>query len=135
MSPNRVRAALVIAALAVGCAIAGAGIDHWVMQRGLRRGRGFGGPLQGNAPPEAASRRREEMLANMTEDLRLTPAQRSGIDSIMQRTDSALRVVRGEMQPRLKDIFERSRAEISTRLDPGQRVKFAQQQPPRRPRR
>jgi hypothetical protein len=72
------------------------------------------------------------MLAHMTDDLRLTPAQRAGIDSIMQRTDSALRVLRGEMQPRLTQIFERSRAEISTRLDPAQRVKFAQQKPPRR---
>ena len=53
----------------------------------------------------------------------------------MQRTDSALRVVRGEMQPRLTQIFESSRVEISARLDSAQRVKFAQRQPSRRERR
>jgi hypothetical protein len=48
----------------------------------------------------------------------------------MQRTDSALRVVRGEMQPRLRQIFDSSRAEISARLDSVQRVEYA-----KRPRR
>jgi Spy/CpxP family protein refolding chaperone len=71
----------------------------------------------------------------MSRDLNLTPAQRVGIDSIMQRTDSALRAVRAEAQPRLTRIFESSRAEISARLDSAQRVKFAQRQSRRRERR
>jgi hypothetical protein len=50
----------------------------------------------------------------------------------MQRTDSALRIVRREMQPRLEQIFQSSRAEISARLDSAQRVKFAQRPPYRR---
>jgi hypothetical protein len=50
----------------------------------------------------------------------------------MQRTDSTLRVVRREMEPRLRQIFDSSRAQISARLDSAQRVKFAAQRPPRR---
>ena len=129
MSNGRARAAVIIAAIAIGSAVAGAGIDRWVMTHGPRRGRG--GPPSAQSP-EASARRRAEMLERMTKDLSLTPAQRAGIDSIMQRTDSALRVVRGEMQPRLTAIFDRSRAEISARLDSTQKVKFEQQRAERR---
>lgn len=129
MTNGRARAAIIIAAIAIGSAIAGAGIDRWVVTHSPRRGRG--GP-PGAQSPEAAARRRAEMLEHMTKDLSLTPAQRAGIDSIMQRTDSALRVVRGEMQPRLTAIFDSSRAAISARLDSTQRVKFEQQRAERR---
>ena len=129
MNPGRARAALVIAAIALGSAVAGAGLDRWVMTHGPRRGRG--GPPPSALSPEAGARRRAEMLERMTKDLKLTPAQRAGIDSVMQRTDSALRVVRGEMQPRLRQIFDSSRAQISARLDSAQRVQFAKM-PPRR---
>lgn len=129
MSNGRARAAVIIAAIAIGSAVAGAGIDRWIVTHGPRRGRG--GPPSAQSP-EASARRRAEMLEHMTKDLSLTPAQRAGIDSIMQRTDSALRVVRGEMQPRLTAIFDRSRAEISARLDSTQKVKFEQQRAERR---
>lgn len=129
MTNGRARAGIVIAAIAIGSAIAGAGIDRWVVSRAPRHG--HGGPL-GAQSPEAAARRRAEMLERMTKDLSLTPAQRAGIDSIMQRTDSALRVVRGEMQPRLTAIFDSSRARIAARLDSAQKIKFAQQRPRRR---
>ena len=126
MTPSRGRAALVIAAIAICSAIAGAGIDRLMLARAPRR-----------RPPsslsrEEAARRRAEMLEHMTKDLSLTPAQRVGIDSIMQRTDSALRVVRSEMQPRLTQILDSSRAQIAARLDSTQRVKFAERRPPRR---
>ena len=133
MNTSRARAALIVAAIAIGCAFAGVGIDRWLMTRGPRHGRG-GGPLSASATPQAAAKRRGEMLERMSRDLKLTPPQRAGIDSIMQRTDSALRVVRGAMQPRLTQIFESSRAEISTRLDSAQRVKFAQRLSSRRER-
>lgn len=129
MTNGRGRAAIVIAAIAIGSAVAGAGIDRWVMTHGPRHGRG--GP-PGTQSPEAAARRRAEMLERMTKDLSLTPTQRAGIDSIMQRTDSALRVVRGEMQPRLTAIFDSSRAQIGARLDSAQRVKFERQRAERR---
>ena len=130
MTADRARAALIIAAIAIGSAIAGAGIDRWVVGHGPRRGRGGGPP--GAQSPEAAARRRAEMLERMTKDLNLTATQRAGIDSVMQRTDSALRVVRGEMEPRVRQILDSSRAHISARLDSAQRVKFAAQRRPRR---
>lgn len=132
MNPSRARAALVIAAIALGSALAGAGIDRWLLTRAPRHARD-GAP--GSSTPEAAAKRRGVMLERMSNDLALSPAQRAGIDSLMQRTDSALHVVRGEMQPRLEQIFERSRSEIAARLDSAQRVKFAQRRPPNRGRR
>ena len=123
MSPGRVRAALIIAAIVIGSAIAGAGFDRVLVTRGARHYRG-GGARSGEMPPEMTARRRAAMLERMTKELNLTPPQRAAIDSIMQRTDSALRIVRGEMQPRLTQIFDGSRAEISARLDSTQREKF-----------
>jgi Spy/CpxP family protein refolding chaperone len=128
VNTSRIRAALIIAAIAIGCLLAGAGIDRWAM-RNARRGRG--GPL-GSATPEETSRRRAESLDRMTKDLDLTPTQRAGIDSVMQRTDSALHAVRSEIQPRLRQIFEASRAEIAARLDSTQRVKLARRDPAKR---
>ncbi len=127
MNTSRARAAVVIAAIAIGSAIAGAGIDRWGVAHSPRHSRAPTSTLS----PEAAARRRAEMLERMTKDLGLSTVQRAGIDSIMQRTDSALRVVRGEMQPRLRQIFDGSRAEISARLDSAQRVEFAKQRPRR----
>jgi Spy/CpxP family protein refolding chaperone len=127
VNTSRARAALVIAAIALGCLLAGAGIDHWAM-RNARRGRG--GP--GGSTPEEASKRRAEMLDAMTKSLELSPVQRIGIDSVMQRTDSALRAVRRETQPKVRQILDASRAEIAARLDSAQRVKFAKEPPPKR---
>lgn len=123
------RAALIIAAIIIGSAIAGAGLDRVLLTRGARHYRG-GGQRSGEMPPELTAQRRAAMLERMTKDLNLTPPQRAAIDSIMQRTDSALRIVRGEMQPRLTQIFDGSRAEISARLDSTQREKF-KRRPPR----
>jgi hypothetical protein len=65
------------------------------------------------------------MLDRMERELALTSAQRAGLDSIFQRTDSSFRAIRREMQPRLQQVFESSRVEINARLDSAQRVKFA----------
>jgi Spy/CpxP family protein refolding chaperone len=85
-------------------------------------------------PPQALEQgRRAAMLDRMTKELALTPAQRAGIDSIFQRTDSSLRAIRRESQPRIQQIFERSTVEVNARLDSTQRVKFAQMHQKRRP--
>ena len=125
--PPRLRAGLVIAAVVVASAIAGAAVDRNVVMRNVRRGGGGGGwgPGRGGPPPEMEARRRTEMLDRLTKELSLTPAQRAGLDSVFQRTDSSLRAIRREMQPRLKQVFETSRAEMNARLDSAQRVKLA----------
>jgi len=71
------------------------------------------------------ARRRTQMLDRMTKELSLSPTQRAGLDSVFQRTDSSLRAIRRDMQPRLKQVFETSRAEMNARLDSAQRVKLA----------
>ena len=124
------RAGLVIGAVVIASGIAGAAIDRSLMmhrpamrQDGGRRG-----------PPQALEQgRRNAMLDRMTKDLALTPAQRAGLDSIFQRTDSSLREIRRETQPRIQQVFERSKAEVNARLDSTQRAKFAQMRPPGRP--
>lgn len=122
MIGGRGRAALIIAAIVLGSALAGAAIDRMSFVRGHR---GRGEASRGANGAEGAARKRAEMLDRMTRDLNLTAPQRAGIDSVMQRTDSALRAVRREMQPRLRQIFDSSRAEIASRLDSTQRAKFA----------
>jgi hypothetical protein len=120
---------LVIAAVVVASAIAGAAVDRNMVMRTVRRGGGGGwggGPGRGGPPaPEMEARRRTEMLDRMTKELSLSPVQRAGLDSVFQRTDSSLRAIRREMQPRLKQVFETSRAEMNARLDSTQRQKLA----------
>ena len=62
----------------------------------------------------------------MTKDLDLSTSQRAGIDSVMKHTDSSLRAIPTEMQPRLQQVFLSSRAEIESRLDSAQRVEIRQ---------
>jgi hypothetical protein len=128
VSTGRARAAIVVGAVAVGSALAGVAIERVTTHHhGPRRG-----PPGGVASPAQDARRRQEMLDRMSRDLGLRPEQRAGIDSIMQRTDSALRAVRSEMQPRVTTILDRSRDEIGARLDSTQRAKYAEQMAKRR---
>ena len=89
MIPARLRAGLVIGAVVVASAIAGAAIDRaFLARRGPPRDGRRGGP-----PTELEQRRRTQMLDNLTRELSLTATQRAGIDSIFQRTDSTLRAM------------------------------------------
>jgi len=130
---GRARAALVIALVVLCSALAGAALDRAAMLH-LRRRTGMGPPAP-NGPPRATreqdARRRAEMLDHLTKDLSLSASQRAGIDSVMKRTDSSLRLIRTEMQPRLTKVFEESRADIFARLDSTQRAKFDEAMPRR----
>ena len=130
MTPGRLRAAVVIALIVVCSALAGAAVERLVFDRAStqRPGGGRGGPWRGS--PEQDGRRRNDMLDHMTMELGLSAPQRAGIDSVMKRTDSSLRAIRTEMQPRLEQVFKDSRAEIGARLDSTQREKFAKSMPP-----
>ena len=123
------RAGLVIGALVIASAIAGAAIDRSLL---ARRGPPRGGDGGRRAFQEQEDHRRTAMLDRMTKELALTPVQRAGLDSIFQRTDSSLRAIRRETQPRIQQVFERSKAEVDARLDAAQREKFAKMRPPGR---
>ena len=121
MIPPRLRAGLVIGAVVIASGIAGAAIDRAFLARRPPRSDG----RRGGPPPEMEQRRRAQMLDKLTSELSLTPTQRSGLDSIFQRTDSTLRAIRRDAQPRIQEVFERSKADINARLDSAQRAKFA----------
>jgi hypothetical protein len=126
--PPRLRAGLVIGAVVIAGGIAGAAIDRALIVRRTPFREG------GRRPPDAGEdHRRTEMLDRMTADLSLTAAQRAGLDSIFRRTDSALRAIRRETQPRIQQVFAQSKEEVNARLDPSQREKFAKMRPPGRP--
>lgn len=139
MTSGRVRAGLVIALIVVCSAIAGAALERTLMPHGAGRGGRWGEPGaqgRGGGPggpggpggrggPEGDQRRRNYMLDRMMKSLDLTPAQRAGIDSVMKTTDSSLKAIRVEMQPRLEAVFEASRVQIQARLTPEQREKYA----------
>ena len=120
MTPDRMRAGIVIALIVIGSAVAGAGIERLVWTRTVRHRP----PGPGRSTPEQDAKRRSQMLDSMTKSLALSTAQRAGIESVMVRTDSSLRIIRREMQPRMQLVFDSSRAEISARLDTEQRTKF-----------
>jgi Spy/CpxP family protein refolding chaperone len=125
------RAGLVIGAVVIASGIAGAAIDRSLMMHRGPQMRPDGGR---RGPPQALEQgRRNAMLERMSKELSLTPAQRAGIDSIFQRTDSSLRAVRRETQPRIQQIFERSTADVNARLDSSQRVQFAKMHQKGRP--
>lgn len=115
----RLRATLIIAAIALASGIAGAAIDRSLLMHGPHRG-----PRPGGRSPAAQARWRSEMLDRMARDLAITPVQRGAIDSIFQRTDSTLHAIRQETEPRVRQVLEGSRAEIAARLDASQREKF-----------
>jgi len=118
--PPRLRAGLVIASVVIASAIAGAAIDRALIVR-----RSHGPEVARRSFQEQEDRRRSDMLDRMTKDLSLTAAQRAGLDTVFRRTDSLLRAIRRETQPRVQQVFQRSREEINARLDSAQRAKFA----------
>ncbi len=124
MTSSRLRAGLIIGVIAISSALAGAAVERSVIQRMFvhRRPSPFSGPSRYTR--EADTRRRTDMLDRMTKDLTLTPMQRAGIDSVMQHSDSLLRGIRSEMQPRLEQVFAAQRGAIDAKLDADQRVKY-----------
>ena len=125
-SPSR--AALVIVAVIIGSALAGAAVDHAIVLRNPRRFQ----PTFFMEGTDAAASRRTDMLERLTDELVLRPEQRTAIDSIMRRTDSVLRELRLEVQPRVQQALDESRRQIEGQLDSTQRASFEARQPARR---
>ena len=128
MITNPGRAALVIVAVVIGSALAGAAVDHAIVLRNPRR---FQATFSAEGG-EAARSRRTDMLERLTDELSLRPEQRSAIDSIMRHTDSVLREVRLDVQPRVQQALDDSRRQIESHLDSAQRASFNARQPARR---
>ena len=127
MITNPSRAALVIVSVVIGSALAGAAVDHAIVLHNPRRFQ----PAFFDEGTEAAASRRTDMLERLTEELSLRPEQRAAIDSIMRHTDSVLRDVRLEMQPRVQSALDDSRRQIENHLDSSQRASFNARQPAR----
>jgi hypothetical protein len=124
MKSSRLRAGIIIGLIAVCSALAGAAVERSVIQKVIVQRRPPSQPIIPRFTREGDTRRRMDVLDRMTKDLTLTPAQRAGIDSVMQHSDSLLRGIRMEIQPRLEQVLANSRAAIDSRLEPQQRVKY-----------
>jgi hypothetical protein len=102
-------------------------VDHAIVLRNPRRFQ----PTFFAAGSESAESRRVDMLERLTDELSLRPQQRAAIDSIMRRTDSMLRDVRLDVQPRVQSALDDSRRQIEQQLDSAQRASFNARQPAR----
>lgn len=127
MITNPSRAALVIVAVVLGSALAGAAVDHAIVLRNPRRFQ----PEFFGADGASAESRRTDMLERLTDELSLRPEQRAAIDSIMRHTDSVLRDLRLDVQPRVQQALDDSRRQIESHLDSTQRASFNTRQPAR----
>lgn len=135
MMSGRTRAGAIIVLIVVCSALAGAAIDRVVTPR---MHHGGGGPGGSRMSAEQQAEHRKEMLDDMTKQLSLTESQRAGVATIMLHTDSTLRAIRHEMQPKIKAELDSSHALIVALLDSAQREKFAKiprRSPPAAPRR
>jgi hypothetical protein len=123
--PPRLRAGLVIGAVVIASGIAGAAIDRALIMRTSQAREGDGRPPRawgGSGRPHRDARPDGDgPLAHA--------AQRAGPRLDLPRTDSSLRAIRRETQPRIQQVFEQSKADVNARLDPAQREKFAKMRP------
>ena len=133
MISGRTRAGAIIVLIAICSALAGAAVDR-VVARKMHHGGGG----QGHMTTEQQAEHRKEALDDLTKQLSLSDAQRTSVATIMLHTDSSLRAIRHDMQPKIKAELDSSHALIVSLLDSTQREKFAKiprRAPPQAPRR
>lgn len=129
---SRVMAVLTVAAvLAIGTVL-GVVLDRRVLHRrsDFRGGRSGGGPFgMISEPPDTASRNRmrARIMKRLTDELALTPAQATAVDSIFAHRELQLDSLRARVGPQLDSLRDQMRASIDAVLTPEQRVKFAEQ--------
>ena len=122
--PPRAVAALLIAFVAIAGAVAGAAIDRVLVRHS--------GPVlvdttfhplsQALRVPTDADRRR--LREQLSQNLALTPAQDSIIDSIMNHRSGEFNALREELRPRVERLVTDVRADIEQVLTPAQRTRF-----------
>ena len=129
--PQRWVAAGVLCVLALGSGLAGAALDRLVVRAHAAP---IAFPDTSFHPiesilrsPTAADRR--AIRAELTRQLRLTPAQADTIDSIMNRRSGEFRALREEMRPRVQQLVDDVHASIERVLTPEQRARFRRMQP------
>lgn len=119
-----------LGALCVGVVI-GVGVDRSMLHRrgAWRGGRGPGGPfgMMGEATDTASRNRfRGRIMKRMTDELALTAAQVTSIETMFVRREQHLDSLRARVEPQLDSLRDQMRASIDSVLTPEQRTKFAE---------
>ncbi len=128
---SKLMAALtLLGALCVGVAI-GVGVERSMLHRrgAWRGGRGPSGPLgmMGEATDTASRHRfRGRIMKRMTDELALTAAQATSIETLFVRRERQLDSLRARVEPQLDSLRDQMRASIDSVLTPEQRTKFAE---------
>jgi len=125
VSPPRRRrgpltAALVLALATLVGALAGIAVDRLVLLPRMFHRPGLEQGMRHQPPRDREFRNR------FAREVGLTPEQKTRIDSIMDRQGRELRAVRGQVQPQLDSIIQRTRRDLDAVLTPEQRVKAAE---------
>jgi hypothetical protein len=126
----------VVAMLGIGVAI-GVAVERTILHRNndqWRNGRGGGrsgggGPFgMMTEPTDTASRNRmrARIIARITDELALSPAQATAIDAIFIRRELQLDSLRARVGPQLDTLRDHMRASMDSVLTPEQRAKWAE---------
>ena len=127
----------IVAMLGIGVAL-GVAVERTILHRrtdqwrGGREGGdgrgGSGGPFGMMTEPLdtiSRNRMRARIIARITDDLSLTPAQATAIDAIFVRRELQLDSLRARVGPQLDTLRNHMRASMDSVLTPEQRVKWA----------
>ena len=123
---SRPLAVLVLVALVLGSALAGAAVDRLIVRRAPRT------PILGDTsfhPLSSALRsptpaERRAIREELSRELALTPAQDSAVDAIMVERAGEFRALRDEIRPRVDRLVADVRRDLEQVLTPAQRVRF-----------
>lgn len=120
----RLVAFLVLLLAVVAGGLAGLALDRTVLLPHHMGPHPSHGPPPGGPPGPPDPRREREFRDHMTEELGLSPEQRTRIDSILDRQGRELQAIREEVGPKLDAIGERTRHAMDSVLTPEQRQKM-----------
>jgi Spy/CpxP family protein refolding chaperone len=118
----------VLASVAFGVGI-GILLDRTVLGRRppFRGGRGGFVSMMTEAPdPAARERERQRIVARMTDELALTPAQATRVTALFLARETQLDSVRLRVRPQLDSLRDAMRASMDSVLTAEQRAKFAE---------
>lgn len=123
MIRGRAAAVLVLILVAIAGVIGGVALDRTVL---LPHGFTVRHAAMRGMPRHQMPAREGSFRERFAQQLELTPAQRTVIDSLMDHQLRELRAVRGETQPRMESVIRGTRRAIDSVLTPEQREKAAE---------